>query len=241
MKTLLPLSCLLFSLVTASARDWTNASGKTIQADLVEVKGTATAQIVVLKTAGGQTYNVSVNQLSAADQAFLKEQAAAGKPSIAAPAEKQAPSKFKEMLDGKLVALNGKRVGKYEMAEEPTHYAFYFSAHWCPPCRAFTPKLVSFYNEQAGKKKQFEIILVSSDNSEDEMEEYIKTESMPWPAIAYRSLERMKEIQKYSGNGIPCLVLVDREGKVLSHSYEGQTYVGPTKVMNDIPGMTAAK
>lgn len=51
----------------------------------------------------------------------------------------------------------------------------------------------------------------------------------------------MKEIQKYAGTGIPCLVLVDREGKVLSHSYEGQTYVGPTKVMNDIPNMTAAK
>lgn len=238
MKTLLPLSCLLFSLVTASARDWTNASGKTIQADLVEVKGTGTAQVAVLKTAGGQAYNVSVNQLSAADQAFIKEQAPAAGSSTA---EKKAPSKFKEMLDGKLVALNGKRVGKYEMAEEPTHYAFYFSAHWCPPCRTFTPKLVSFYNEQAGKKKQFEVILVSRDNSEDEMEEYIKTESMPWPAIAYRSLERMKEIQKYSTNGIPCLVLVDREGKVLSHSYEGQTYVGPTKVMNDIPGMTAAR
>jgi hypothetical protein len=36
-------------------------------------------------------------------------------------------------------------------------------------------------------------------------------------------------------------VLVDREGKVLSHSYEGEICVGPTKVMNDIPRMTAAK
>lgn len=51
----------------------------------------------------------------------------------------------------------------------------------------------------------------------------------------------MKEIQKYAGNGIPCLVVVGWEGKVLCHSYEGQTYVGPTKVMNDIPKMTAAK
>lgn len=234
MKTLLLLACLALMLSPVAARDWTNAAGKTIQADLVEVKG----EIVVLKMTGGQIYNVTLSQLSAADQVFIKEQS----PAKAAPtAEAKPPSKFKEMLDGKLVALTGKRVGKYEMAQEPDYYAFYFSAHWCPPCRAFTPNLVSFYNAQPGKKQQFEIIFVSNDNDENQMEDYIKEDAMPWPAIAYRSVPRMKEIQKYAGNGIPCLVLVDREGKVLSHSYEGQTYVGPTKVMNDIPRLTAAK
>jgi thiol-disulfide isomerase/thioredoxin len=238
MKTLLPLASLALFLSSAAAREWTNVAGKKIEADLIEVKGTPGAEIVVLQMAGGQKYNLTLNQLSAADQAFIKEQSAA-KPT--ATSEPKAPSKFKEMLDGKLVALTGKRVGKYEMAEEPEHYAFYFSAHWCPPCRAFTPKLVSFYNEQPGKKKQFEIIFVSSDNDENQMEDYIKGDAMPWPAIAYRSVDRMKEIKAYAGKGIPCLVLVDREGKVLSHSYEGETYVGPTKVMNDIPKMTAAK
>lgn len=226
-------------LTSVSARDWTNKAGKTIQAELVDVKGSVGSEIVVLKMTDGQTYNVTLNQLSDADQAFIKEQSVAT-PTKAATEPKPA-SKFKEMLDGKLVALTGKRVGKYEMAEEPEYYAFYFSAHWCPPCRSFTPKLVSFYNEQPGKKKQFEIIFVSNDNDENQMEEYIKGDSMPWPAIAYRSVPRMKEILKYAGRGIPCLVLVDREGKVLSHSYEGETYVGPTKVMKDIPRMTVGK
>ncbi len=146
---------------------------------------------------------------------------------------------FKSVLKGKLVALNGKRVGRYEMAAEPKYYAFYFSAHWCPPCRAFTPKLVEFYNAQEGKKKNFEIIFVSNDHDEKSMEEYIKGDAMPWPAIAFRSLERIKEISKYSTEGIPRLVLVDREGKIISDSYEGETYVGPEKVMNDIPTKTA--
>lgn len=146
---------------------------------------------------------------------------------------------FKSVLKGKLVAFNGKRVGRYEMAAEPKYYAFYFSAHWCPPCRAFTPKLVEFYNAQEGKKKNFEIIFVSNDHDEKSMEDYIKGDAMPWPAIAFRSLERIKEISKYSTEGIPRLVLVDLEGKVISDSYEGQTYVGPEKVMNDIPTKTA--
>ena len=39
----------------------------------------------------------------------------------------------------------------------------YFSAHWCPPCRAFTPLLKDFYEEVEGEG--VEIIFVSSDRS----------------------------------------------------------------------------
>lgn len=220
-------------VLSAAARDWTNVNGVTIQAELVEVKG----EVVVLRIADGTTHDVPMALLSAADQSFAKEsQTVATKAPAAA---EPRPSIFKEMLEGKLVALDGKRVAKYEMTQEPLYYAFYFSAHWCPPCRAFTPKLVEFYNTQAGRKKNFEIIFVSSDNDERSMEEYIKGDAMPWPAIAYRSVGRMKEIKKYSGRGIPRLVLVDREGKVISDSYEGDTYTGPTKVMNEIPAKTA--
>jgi len=237
MRMLLPIAC-LFLAATTQAREWTNASGKTIEAELVRIDGAPGAEIAVLKMPGGKVYNVPLNTLSEADQAFAKEQASS---KAATTSAAKPPSKFKEMLEGKLVALDGKRVTKYTMAAEPDYYAFYFSAHWCPPCRAFTPKLVDFYNQQPGKKQQFEIIFVSNDSDEKMMEAYMTEDAMPWPAIDYRSTERMKEIQKYSGDGIPCLVLVDREGKVLSHSYEGENYVGPSKVMGDIPRLTAAK
>lgn len=231
------LTFLALALLTTATfgRDWTSTEGKTIQADLVEVKGAAGNEIAVLKMANGATFEVPLARLSAADQTFAKT-AATSKP--AAVAEAGAPSIFKDVLKGKLVAVDGKRVGKYEMTAEPKYYAFYFSAHWCPPCRTFTPKLVEFYNSSEGKKKDFEIIFVTNDNDEKSMEEYMLGDQMPWPAIAYRSAERIKEVQKYAGNGIPCLVLVDREGKVLSHSYEGANYVGPSKVMRDIPTMT---
>ena len=238
MKTLSLLTMMGLMAAAAPAREWTNLSGKSIQADLVSVKGAAGEEVVVLKMANGQNYDVPLAQLSQADREFAKMADATKPAAEAAPVVEASPTVFKKVLDGKLVAVNGKRVGKFAMEAEPKYYAFYFSAHWCPPCRSFTPKLVDFYNSSEGKKKDFEIIFVSRDNDEKSMEEYMLGDKMPWPAISFRNVERMKEIQKFAGRGIPCLVLVDAEGKVISHSYEGETYVGPTKVMNEIPVKT---
>eukprot|EP00884_Botryococcus_braunii_P006330 jgi/Botrbrau1/15699/Bobra.4_1s0072.1 len=48
----------------------------------------------------------------------------------------------------------------------------YFSAHWCPPCRRFTPKLVETYKSLKAAGKQFEIIFISSDHGPTQFEEY---------------------------------------------------------------------
>ena len=43
----------------------------------------------------------------------------------------------------------------------------YFSAHWCPPCRSFTPELAKTYKLLTEEQqKDFEIVFVSSDNDE---------------------------------------------------------------------------
>ena len=67
----------------------------------------------------------------------------------------------------------------------------YFSGHWCPPCRAFTPRLVEFYeafrastgDKEPGAAKLLEIIFVSSDSDQNSFDEYIK--DMPWKAIPF--------------------------------------------------------
>jgi nucleoredoxin len=71
-----------------------------------------------------------------------------------------------------LESLNGKEI-----------VALYFSAHWCPPCKQFTPKLADVYNDLIKSQKSFEIVFVSSDRSEEEFYEYFK--EMPWIALPY--------------------------------------------------------
>ena len=40
----------------------------------------------------------------------------------------------------------------------PVKYvALYFSAHWCPPCRGFTPLFADLYKQQSPAKKQVEV------------------------------------------------------------------------------------
>ncbi|HJX24700.1 MAG TPA: thioredoxin-like domain-containing protein [Chthoniobacterales bacterium] len=117
--------------------------------------------------------------------------------------------------------------------------AFYFSAHWCAPCRKFTPQLVEYYNRIAAQHPEFEIIFFSLDKSESAMEAYMRETNMPWPAIDYQKLKEKELLKKNAGDGIPSLVLVDQTGKLLSSTYAGSQYLGPAKVLADLDAIFA--
>jgi len=119
------------------------------------------------------------------------------------------------------------------------YWAFYYSASWCPPCRAFTPKLVQFYSTFKSQHPNFELIFVNEDHNEADMLAYMKEDFMTWPAVRYSDIGLTNATQ-YCGSGIPDLVLLDSDGKVLSDSFNGSEYVGPEKVMDDIPRMVTA-
>ena len=140
-----------------------------------------------------------------------------------------------------LVASKGKKLEKFDDSAlaGSKHYAIYYSAAWCGPCRAFTPDLVKWYKRNKSKHPDFELVFVSSDRSEEDMAKYMKDDDMPWPALAFDK-KQGSALAKYSGRGIPCLVLIDDQGKVLSHSYEGEKYVGPRKVLEDMDKMLKA-
>lgn len=119
--------------------------------------------------------------------------------------------------------------------------AFYFSAHWCGPCRKFTPQLVDYYNRVAPQHPEFEIVFYSYDKSPSAFETYMHETNMPWLAIDYSRLKGKEVLAKNAGNGIPSLVLVDSMGKLISSSYSGSQYLGPQKVLTDLDAIFAGK
>ncbi len=126
--------------------------------------------------------------------------------------------KFTETLEGDLVAFDGKKVEEVAKGSltGKTVFALYFSAHWCPPCRAFTPTLPAVYTELTAKYPHFELILISRDKSERDMDEYMKWGKMNYPAIDFKALDKYQLLKDLSVDGIPYMIVVDAEGTVLS-------------------------
>jgi nucleoredoxin len=119
--------------------------------------------------------------------------------------------------------------------------ALYFSAHWCAPCRKFTPNLVAYYNKNAAAHPEFEVLFVSDDKSAAAMEGYMREEQMPWPAVTFDKIAGNEALRKYAGAAIPCLVVVDDTGKVIFNTYSGQNYRGPEAVLAELDQLFASK
>lgn len=165
--------------------------------------------------------------------------AAAAKSGTIAP---NTPHVIARELRGSLVTSKNGLLSTYadQPLEKKKLIALYFSAKWCGPCRKFTPQLVDYYRRVAPTRPEFEIVFVSVDRSAPAMEAYMRDFQMPWPAISYEKTVTHPTIMKYAGSGIPCLVIVDAQGKVVSDSYDGKTYRGPDQVLADLDQMFAS-
>jgi nucleoredoxin len=124
----------------------------------------------------------------------------------------------------------------------------YFSAHWCPPCRAFTPRLAEAYSahikylDETSKADgaeltaeqtiedvgEIEVIFVSLDSVLSEYDNY--RSSMPWYSVPHSNLWQMNIkdnlTQKYGVRSIPTLVVLNGEsGDVVTRNGKGE-YAG---------------
>lgn len=102
-------------------------------------------------------------------------------------------------------SLEGKLVG------------IYFSAGWCAPCRAFTPVLTEFYEQN--KDEAFEIVFVSFDKSNTEKKNYIREAGMKWLTMKGAGNRHAKRLaEKFHVDSFPTLVILDPAGNLVTLS-----------------------
>mmetsp|Transcript_83807 Transcript_83807/g.240966 ORF Transcript_83807/g.240966 Transcript_83807/m.240966 type:complete len:473 (+) Transcript_83807:71-1489(+) len=119
---------------------------------------------------------------------------------------------MQKLFGDKLLSKSGE-VSTAEALAGKGAVGIYFSAHWCPPCRGFTPKLAEWYKSDL-QGKGLEVVFVSSDRDEGSFGEYYG--EMPWLALPFGSNLKKKLDKKFEVEGIPCFVIVDAEGNVLN-------------------------
>lgn len=214
MKTTLSIAIAISLVLPLSAafESWTNKEGNTAQLELLEVTGDEGAKAGVFKMRNGRKVTIKAADLDEAGAKRLAEwKPAAEEPEVVA----SEPSAFDDILDGNLVILDGKKFKKHEPAAKPAKfYVFYYTASWCPPCQAFTPSLVDFYNKN--KNENFELVLITSDGEEDAMEGYAKDKKMPWPQLKHSKAKNFKGKFDHGVKGIPAVIVCDLEGKIVS-------------------------
>ncbi|EFN83931.1 nucleoredoxin [Harpegnathos saltator] len=133
--------------------------------------------------------------------------------------------------DGPLLPCGGRDSNEPMLHEELRHCfkGVYFSAHWCPPCKAFTPQLVDTYQRIRERGHDFEVIFVSSDRSEDSYNAY--TETMPWLRIPFSQEERRRKLARaLDVQAIPTLVILDPRDNII-------TLDGRTELIEDPEGL----
>jgi len=152
-------------------------------------------------------------------------------------------SPIEELIGAELIE-GGATIKTADKMADVDAVGIYFSAHWCGPCRYFTPELVKTYNAMKAAGKKFEVIFASSDRDQAAFDEYHG--EMPWPAVPFADRTTKDALsKKYKVQGIPTLVIVDaktgetitKDGRsAISSDPTGEAFPWKPKTLDEIMG-----
>lgn len=132
---------------------------------------------------------------------------------------------FKELLGANLLTKSGVQPTETLLAGKSS-VGIYFSAHWCPPCRGFTPKLAEMYSNSF-KSKGMEIVFVSSDKDQSAFDDYYG--EMPWTALPFDQRDLKATLSsKFKVQGIPAFVILNADGTVITKDGRDAVSKDPT-------------
>jgi len=95
-----------------------------------------------------------------------------------------------------------------------------FWATWCGPCVAEIPNVVAQYEKY--HDKGFEVIGISLDEEKDKVDAFVAEHKIPWPILYAGKGWQDPVAQFYGISGIPQMILIGRDGKVITVNARGE-------------------
>ena len=127
--------------------------------------------------------------------------------------EPRAPKPLEELLGDELLDGRGAKLDRNE-ALAGKHLALYFSAHWCPASKRFTPELATTYAAIKARRNDVEFVFVSGDHDSKSFDAHYK--EMPWLALPLDAARYQALSSHFEVDGIPTLVVLSPEGKFIT-------------------------
>ena len=110
---------------------------------------------------------------------------------------------------------SGQEVATAEALAGRQHVLLYFSAHWCPPCRAFTPELAAWVARHA-ERLALSFVFASSDRDEAAFAGYFKSMAPGSFALPFGDEKADELMRKFKVSGIPTLLVLDGSGHLVT-------------------------
>jgi thiol-disulfide isomerase/thioredoxin len=214
-----------------------DAQGMFSSGDFSAAKGLVekTAELLASDPDDGQTAGLAMQLASALEQTGDNEVAALAIKTFGPLFAKSGNDKIRELaagLEGKLrllelpgkpmeisgTLLDGTAFDQKKLAGQVVLVDFW--ATWCGPCIAEIPNMTAAYEKY--HDKGFEVVGISLDEERADVEKFVTDKKLPWPILFAGKGWQDPVAQFYGISGIPQLVLIGRDGNVITTDVRGE-------------------
>jgi thiol-disulfide isomerase/thioredoxin len=154
-----------------------------------------------LATAFATSTNPQIKQMADSCQGTLRRLSLAGKPMAIKGTLLDGTAFDPASLAGKVVLVD-------------------FWATWCGPCVAEIPNMLAQYEKY--HDKGFEVVGISLDDDRDALTQFIADKKIPWPILHEAAGGGHPLATFYGITGIPQLILIGRDGNVITLNARGE-------------------
>jgi thiol-disulfide isomerase/thioredoxin len=131
-----------------------------------------------------------------------------------------------QLAPGQVIEIAGPTLdgGRFDLASYRGKVVLVdFWATWCGPCIAELPNVRAVYDKYHGEG--FEVVAISLDFDRAHLVKFLDSHPEPWPQVFFDEDGKRgwdnPLARRYGVQGIPCLLVIDRDGKLVAGNVRG--------------------